>query len=67
MGKEESARLTDKDLCEGGLSIPARVRYGRDGLPHRFLQCDEIHEIGDAIAVYDRGDETAVQSVKEPT
>ena len=23
MGKEESAQLTDKDLCEGGSSIPA--------------------------------------------
>ena len=67
MGKEESARLTDKGLCEDGLSIPARMRYGEDGVPHWFLQCGEIREVGDAIAIYKRGDEAAVQSIKEPT
>ena len=66
MGKEESARLTDKGLCEDGLSIPARMRYGEDGVPHWFLQCGEIREVGDQVKVENVADQSKMKRIKTP-
>lgn len=40
--------------------------HSRRDVPYRFLHRSEVHEIGNAISVQGRSDQTAVQSVEEP-